>query len=111
MTHPTEGETPTERFVRVAKGGASGKAHTAYIRLKTSDVKPENYKGDANLNIVFDINGSNSQQTDGIEEINIANGPQTQHTTGGYYTLSGQKVDNPTKPGVYVRNGKKVFVK
>ena len=110
-THPAEGETPTERFVRVAKGGASGKPHTAYIRLKTSDVKPENYKGDANLNIVFDINGNNSQQTDGIEDINTANGSPTQHTTGGYYTLSGQKVDNPTKPGVYVRNGKKVFVK
>ena len=111
-THPAAGEAKTERFVRVGKGGAKGKDNTAYLQLPTADVKPEDYVGDGNLIIIFD--GENQgTDPDGIEELYITTGNGTQGTTGSdsYYTLSGQKVNNPTKPGVYVKNGKKVFVK
>ena len=30
---------------------------------------------------------------------------------GQYYNLKGQKVDNPTEKGVYIKNGKKVVIK
>ena len=110
--HPAEGEAKTERFVRVGTGGATGSANTAYLQLPTADVKPEDYVGAGNLIIIFD--GENQgTDPDGIEELYITTGNGTQGTTGSdsYYTLSGQKVNNPTKPGVYVKNGKKVFVK
>ena len=106
--HPTADEEPTERFVRVAKGGATGKANTAFLRLPTASVKPEDYVGESNLIIIFE----GDEQTDGIDEINTNNiegGKAT--TTDSYYSISGQKIDKPTTPGVYVKNGKKVYVK
>lgn len=110
-THPADGETPEERFVRVASGGASGKANTAYLRLKTSDVKPDGWKGTAaNLIILFD--GEEYNDPDGINEINLSTAQgESENGTYEYYTLSGQKVNKPNKPGIYVRNGKKVYVK
>ena len=108
IDHPTATEEPTERFVRVAKGGATGKANTAFLRLPTASVKPEDYVGDSNLIIIFE----GDEQTDGIDEINTNNiegGKAT--TTDSYYSISGQKIDKPTTPGVYVKNGKKVYVK
>lgn len=106
--HPTADEEPSERFVRVAKGGATGKANTAFLRLPTASVKPEDYVGESNLIIIFE----GDEQTDGIDEINTNNiegGKAT--TTDSYYSISGQKIDKPTTPGVYVKNGKKVYVK
>ena len=28
-----------------------------------------------------------------------------------YYTLSGIKIDRPTKSGIYIKNGKKIIIK
>lgn len=42
-----------------------------------------------------------------IDKIEASNGKTTGET---YYTLSGLRVDNPTK-GLYVKNGQKVFIK
>lgn len=44
-------------------------------------------------------------QTTGIIGVGSAT-----HTDGDYYTLSGQRVTNPTK-GLYIKNGKKVVIK
>lgn len=113
ISHPQEGETKTERFVRVGTNGATGNRNTAYLQLKTSDVKPANYTGDSNIIILFD--GENEgTDPDGIDEFTISS-TGTKNTNGGnsdsYYTLSGQKINKPTKSGIYVKNGKKVYVK
>lgn len=37
--------------------------------------------------------------------------PQASARQGGYYTLSGMRVEHPTKSGVYLYNGKKILVR
>ena len=62
------------------------------------DYMPEAETSSAPIFISFD------GETTGIENI--------QRTAGdGYYNLNGMKVENPTKKGVYIQNGKKVVVK
>ena len=111
VQHPTANETPEERFVRVNKAGATGSANTAYLRLKTTDVKPNGWNGtEANLIILFD--GEEGNDPDGINEIDLSTvQDESENGTYEYYTISGQKVNKPNKPGIYVRNGKKVYVK
>lgn len=96
-----------ERFVRVGKGGANGKANTAYLCLPVGDVKPEGWNGESNLLILFE----GEDEIDGIEEINLKSIEDNVSGTDTYYNLSGQKVNTPNKPGIYVKNGKKVYVK
>jgi len=111
-SHPAAGEAKTERFVRVGKGGATGKSNTAYLHLKTSDVKPADYNDERGSNLLIIFDGENQgTDPDGIDDLYISNGTEGSTGSDSYYTLSGQKVNNPTKPGVYVKNGKKVFVK
>ena len=50
----------------------------------------------------FDFNG----ETTGVEGVEV----ETENAKAVYYDLSGRRVANPAK-GVYVKNGKKVFVK
>lgn len=47
---------------------------------------------------------------DGEKTTNIE-GIQILTDDGQYYNLKGQKVDNPTEKGVYIKNGKKVVIK
>lgn len=110
VSHPTAEEEAqnglVEKFVRSA--GASLKDNSAYIRLSTSAVNP-NFKpqtGNA-LSIVFD---GEEGVVDGIADLTISTGAE-QGEGDSYYTLSGQKINKPTVPGIYVKNGKKVFVK
>ena len=49
----------------------------------------------------FEIDG----ETTSIDEINIVDGD------GRIYNLNGQHIENPTKKGVYIQNGKKVVMK
>ena len=37
--------------------------------------------------------------------------PETQHEGGCYFTLQGVRIQNPTQSGIYIRNGKKIYVK
>lgn len=50
---------------------------------------------------VFNVNG----EATNIEGLQIVNGD------GRIYNLNGQHVENPTKKGVYIQNGKKVVIK
>jgi hypothetical protein len=34
-----------------------------------------------------------------------------QHSADKWYNMNGQQIDEPTKAGIYIHNGKKVFVK
>ena len=51
--------------------------------------------------IVFEVGG----ETTKIDGLNVI------FDDGQYYNLKGQKVDNPTEKGVYIKNGKKVVIK
>ncbi|MBO5595007.1 MAG: hypothetical protein J5931_10440, partial [Prevotella sp.] len=47
-----------------------------------------------------------TDQPTGIKAINADT-----KNDGKYYTLSGVPVENPTKKGIYIRNGKKIVIK
>lgn len=103
VSHPTANEEPVERIVR--SNNASLKANSAYIQFLTANVKPSWWTGDNTIAIVFDNEEGNA---DGIETISL-NGSDSVNDV--YYNLNGQRIDKPTTPGVYVKNGKKVYVK
>lgn len=119
VSHPTADETPQERFVRVGhypqangKYGATTKPNTAYLQMPKNQVKPANWNDNVLSNMVIVFEGEDQGEIDGIEEISLMNiDGSTTTGTDSYYTLSGQKVNAPTKPGIYVKNGKKVLVK
>ena len=111
VTHPTaeelaNGATYVEKFVRVAQGGATMNKNSAYIRLPQASVNPHFQQA---VDIIFDGEEGN---LNGITDLTIGrnNGVQ-QGESDNYYTLSGQKINKPTVPGIYVKNGKKVYVK
>ena len=37
--------------------------------------------------------------------------PETQHEGGCYFTLQGVRIQNPTQSGIYIKDGKKIYVK
>ena len=76
-------------------------------------VKPANWDDNILSNMIILFEGEEQSEIDGIEEISLKDieGESTQQGTDSYYTLSGQKVSTPNKPGIYVKNGKKVYVK
>ena len=120
VQHPTADETPEERFVRVGhyaqgngKYGATAKRNSAYLQMPKNMVKPANWDDNILSNMIILFEGEEQSEIDGIEEISLKDieGESTQQGTDSYYTLSGQKVSTPNKPGIYVKNGKKVYVK
>lgn len=95
-----------EAFYRAGVGATLG-ANKAYLQLLTEKVEPE-VVGDAKpmFAIVF-VNQENNTQTTSLQ------GVQTIESLGdnAIYTLSGVKVSNPQKGGIYVKNGKKFVIK
>ncbi len=67
------------------------------------DVYPIGSWEGVNETYVFTFNGSSI--TSGIEDVEIENNIKT------IYDLTGRKIENITKPGIYIVNGKKVLVK
>lgn len=111
ITHPTEeelenGATYVEKFVRVATSGATMNKNSAYIRLPQASVNPHFQQA---VDIIFDGEEGN---LNGITDLTIGRDYGVQEgESDSYYTLSGQKINKPTVPGIYVKNGKKVYVK
>lgn len=77
-----------------SKGTTTMKGFRGYFWLKGFDAAsaPE---------INFEVGGE-ATKIDGLNVI---------FDDGQYYNLKGQKVDNPTEKGVYIKNGKKVVIK
>lgn len=75
------------------------KKHKAYLQT-TSDITPTTVEG-ARVALIFDDEATTSIQT--VEKKQVVN-------DNVYYTLSGQRVQNPTR-GLYIVNGKKVIIK
>ena len=57
----------------------------------------------------YDIDGSDG--TTGIREVKSEGVKGEKWNDGEWYTLQGQRVTKPTKPGLYILNGKKIVVK
>lgn len=74
-------------------------AHKAYLET-TSDITPKTGEG-ARVALIFDDEATTSIQA--VEKKQVVN-------DNVYYTLSGQRVQNPTR-GLYIVNGKKVIIK
>ena len=97
-----------EAFYRAGVGASLGN-NKAYLQLLTEKVKPENYHGvnPAKFAIIFvnEEEGTETTSLDGVKSTETLSGDN------GIYTLSGVKVSQPQKGGIYVKNGKKVVIK
>lgn len=81
-----------------AKGGNGINAYRSYLQKKTTGVRAFNFYIDDEMVSEF------SDTTTGI------NGIAAEKNADGLYNLSGQKVNNSSRKGVYIKNGKKVVV-
>ena len=82
----------------VADANASVPQFSAYIHLTQQEIA-------ANNQGFFSFE---EMETDGVKEINTNVG---KFNDGKIYNLNGVQVDNPTKKGIYIVNGKKVLIK
>lgn len=78
-----------------SKGTTTIKGFRGYFKLEGF----ESSAGAPEINFVVDGEATK------IEGLNVI------FDDGQYYNLKGQKVDNPTEKGVYIKNGKKVVIK
>ena len=84
-------------FRLIPSSGMTFPANKAYLPVLTDVIS----SGSARLAIIFD-----DDQTTTIQGVSVRKtAPDT------YYNMKGQRVDNPKKGGVYVKNGKKVIFK
>ena len=109
-TNPVNGKTVEGiAFYRASKTAKLG-PNKAYLPILTSAVQPSTGNlGGAKMQIVFvDADDAEDDATvtavTGIEVNNAAE-------ENSYYTLSGIKIDRPTKRGMYIKNGKKIIIK
>ncbi len=96
-----------EAFYRVQKSGITAKVNQAYLPLLTSKVKPAEVEAHAKISIIF-LN--EEEEFKGVAT-KISTPTSTINNNDVIYTLSGVRVDNPTKSGIYIKNGKKVVIK
>lgn len=95
-----------EAFYRVAKNanngsGAGMKPNSAYIEFRTDAILG------AKISFMFDDFDFEDEVPTQIAEAGTESGTDKD----AYYTLSGVKVSRPTQSGLYIKNGKKVYVK
>ena len=83
------------------------KANMAYLHLnKTSDNVTN-----AKMYVVFDAEEDDNETT-AIEKIETLNGVLEQAEDDIYYNINGVRLNGkPSARGIYIKNGKKVFVK
>ena len=88
------------KFVKVTTG-TEVRGGKCYLNLNgTSSSGTRSY---------YDIDGSDG--TTGIREVKSEGVKGEKWNDGEWYTLQGQRVTKPTKPGLYILNGKKVVIK
>ena len=97
----------TQSFYRVARDGAESSGNQGYLPLLTSKVPPSYWK-DASRCIALMFDEESGQDATNVEAIHnvITDGNDV------YYNMSGQKMNSkPTRHGLYIMNGKKMYVK
>ena len=88
-------------FAPVPTAGRTIKAGGAYMPIPVSNISTAN--AGANIRIVFTDEQNEATGIENVEE-------STVKADGIYYNLNGQRVTAPTK-GIYIKDGKKVYVK
>lgn len=89
----------------------------AYLPVPTSYVPASSRGASGQLNIISEKEaevivvklGSTNGENDGATGIRSID--EGQFTNDTWYNLNGQRIDTPTKKGLYIKNGKKVLVK
>lgn len=118
-----ESTTPTEQdyegFYPIQKAGTLG-ANKAYLQILTSSIPKAlwdggNGQGNANQAkgyILIDVDYEGAGEATAIDHLGMDKENTIGANGGVYYNLSGQKlIGTPTAKGIYVKNGKKVYVK
>lgn len=114
QTSTTPTEQTYEGFYRIQTAGTIG-ANKAYLAIPTSSIPKalwdggdgQGQAGSAKGYILIDVDYDS--ETTAVQRAEVETGGAN---TGVYYSLSGQKLGGkPSAKGVYIKNGKKVFVK
>ena len=87
---------------------ANMKNHTSYLRPRETQYK--NFGGNQSIKIRIGEDEWDDDELVGIDDVRENPAEMERINNNAYYTLSGQKVDTPTR-GLYIHNGKKVVVK
>ena len=101
-----------EMFYRVSNKGIKLHKNSAYLQLPTSEVKPSPSRpaGCPMFTFVFTELDEGETVITGIEEAGVL--IEDEEANAVWYNLNGQKLNGkPSARGIYIRNGKKVFVK
>ena len=97
----------SQSFYRVARDGAESSGNQGYLPLLTSTVPPSEWK-DPSRCIALMFDDESGQDATDVEAIHNV----ITDVNDVYYNMSGQKMNSkPTRHGLYIMNGKKMYVK
>ena len=102
-----------EMFYRAANTGIKLHTNSAYLQLPTADVKPKGAAGAKYTFLFAEYDEENAGTSTAIEEIEtISTDAVNDESKAQWYNLNGQKLNGkPSARGIYIRDGKKVYIK
>jgi hypothetical protein len=89
--------------------GSTFSDRAAYLEVPKTWVEPASGGASRIIRLVFeDEDGSETTMIRTIEADGVS---ENIEQNGDYYDLRGQRIAKPSKPGLYIKNGKKLYVK
>ncbi len=102
-----------EMFYRAANTGIKLHTNSAYLQMPTADVKPKGAAGAKYTFLFAEYDEENAGTSTAIEEIEtISTDAVNDESKAQWYNLNGQKLNGkPSARGIYIKDGKKVYIK
>ena len=102
-----------EMFYRAANTGIKLHTNSAYLQMPTADVKPKGAVGAKYTFLFAEYDEENAGTSTAIEEIEtISTDDVNGESKAQWYNLNGQKLNGkPSARGIYIKDGKKVYIK